>query len=378
MQKSSSSKRVWLLLLILVCIFIMISYFISSKQPQEFPSYVSDSPSPTGSKALYTYLQNETSSVVTWRHEPHLLSKENKQQILLMIEPFFIPKQEEMNVYIEFMNAGNTILLLKNNPDGMFGLKTEPIAIDPEESVTITDEQGEEYISNTYSPVRLKSDRDDDVLLSDDAGVMALKRSFGEGSLIVGSSPDWVTNEFILEKDHVEIVFSLLYGESWDTLLVDEYLHRAGQSPTLLTLYPKWLLVGVVQSILLTVLWLWHQGKRFGPIRIPREETVRFSDERLKALSAWYQRGRRHHDSLMIQVDYVKLLMQERWGIPYRKAWADRTDQLIRKRTNMTEEEIHTFVNGIRDLIQKRSINKQEYVGWSKKIDKLRKEVEKG
>ncbi|MUK88698.1 DUF4350 domain-containing protein [Ornithinibacillus sp. L9] len=359
--------------------FVAVNYFLVSKQPQEYPSYVSESPSPTGVKAFYTYLQGETDAVERWSHEPHLLKKAENQQLLFMIEPFFVPEQKEMDGYISFMEAGNTIVLLDNNPDGMFGLKTEYV-LEQDGPVEVRDGKEERYKASITSPVRMRASQNDEVLLSDQIGVVALKRSFGEGQLIVANAPNWITNEIILDEDHLQLITSLILEEnqSWDTILFDEYIHVTGHGPKITSLYPKWIVVFALQSGLIAVSWLWNRGKRFGQVIRPREEVVRFSNERIKALASWYQRGRRYQDSLRIQADYVKLLLQERWGIPYRKEWIDCTDQLKVRRKQMTEDEILSFVKEITKLLNKESINKQEYVLWSKRMDQLQKEVEEG
>jgi len=128
--------------------------------------------------------------------------------------------------------------------------------------------------------------------------------------------------------------------------------------------------------ILLLLLWLWMKGKRFGPIFVPREESVRFSDEGLKALAAWYLRGKRYHDSIIIQSDYVKLLLQERWQIPYHREWQDLSSYMEKKWTRMSANEINSFLTGLVHILEKETITKQEFLLWSKRLEQLRKEVE--
>ena len=78
-------------------------------QPKDYPAYVSDSPSPTGVKAFYTYLNKEMGSVNRWTHPPNLLPASDENQLLVMVEPSIIPDTEEMEAYIHFMKTGNTI-----------------------------------------------------------------------------------------------------------------------------------------------------------------------------------------------------------------------------------------------------------------------------
>ena len=338
---------------------------------------MSNSPSPTGVKAFYTYVKDKK-EVNKWTYSPENLPKGGSEHLLLMIEPFFIPESEEMEAYLDFMEKGNTILLFQNNPKGMFDIEIEHIGSYRflGEDLTIKDKNGTTYQAGLNSQIRLQTIKHDEILLEDKAGVLALKRSYGDGQLIVSNSSDWITNGEILNADHLPLILSLINEEESASLSFDEYIHGAQNSSTFITLYPKWFLLLLLQGVLLAILLLMTQGKRFGPIFIPREESVRFSDEGIRALSAWYLRGRRYHDSLLFQADYIKLLLQERWGIPVSKEWKDLSAPLERKWTNISSKEINAFLAELISILQKEKISKQEYLLWSKKLDRLRKEVE--
>ncbi|MFS0864397.1 DUF4350 domain-containing protein [Fredinandcohnia sp. 179-A 10B2 NHS] len=377
MQKQSS-RKIWMWLSGLVILFLLVSYFIQSYNPKSYPSYVSDSPSPTGVKALYTYLHDDY-DVNRWTHSPDLLPKSNSQ-LLIMVEPYFTPEQEEMSAYQEFMEAGNTILLLKSNPKGMFDINALPVAIDfaDNDDDKVRDMSGVEYSADVSSSVRIINADQDDIVLEDEYGIIAVSRSVGEGKLIVSITPEWVMNQNLLNYDHIPLVLSLLELDKYHTYLIDEYLHGDKNGATVFTLYPSWFLVLLLQGALLIILWLWYKGKRFGPVVVPREETVRFSDEGIRALSAWYLRGRYYHDSLTIQADYVKLLLQEKWGIAYHKEWTDIAPKLEQRWVTQKPSDIKTYLKDLTRVLTAENLSKQEYLLWSKKLDELRKEVEQG
>lgn len=375
METSQTSKKSWLWLAIIILLFIVFGVFFASSQPKEYPDYVSESPAPSGTKALYTYLGKEYATK-RWDHTPELLSQDDRGHLLFMIEPMFVPDSTEMRQYVKYMKAGNTVLLLKNNPDGMFNIQTNLVMAD-DESITVEDESGNTFESSVQSSSRLEVEETDNILLEDEDGVIALERPIGEGHLVVANSPDWLTNELITEKDHLELLFSLLPSDGINSpVLFDEYIHVSGNETSFFSLYPKWMLLLGLQLIILTLLWLWYKGKRFGPVRIPREATVRFSNEQRTAIAAWYQRGYRYQDSLKLQADYVKLLLQEKWFIPYRKSWLESSAQMAREIEWISNRDMQHFTEGLTDLLNKNSISKQEYVAWSKKLDKLQREVE--
>lgn len=371
-----SNKQTWIWLTILLVIFVMVNYFAFSLKPKEYPAYVSDSPSPTGVKAIYTYFNHELDGK-RWTGSPNQLPKNDKGEMILMVEPS-IPDKKEMKSYMDFIKAGNSIILFKNNPKGMFDVGTKSIKVPKNKTLEVLDQEQEGYRAEVPSTVRLVKKTGDQTLLKDKAGTIALKRTLGKGNIIVTLTPGWMTNGQVLKNDHLPLILKLMGENHKQTVLFDEYLHGNQTSSNQLMVYPKWFLLTMLQGIILLLLWLWYKGKRFGPIFIPREESVRFSDEGIRALSAWYLRGRRYHDSLVIQADYVKNLLQERWGFPYSRNWLELNSMFERKLVQMPASEIHAFLTGIVQVLDKEKISNQEYLLWSKKLDRLRKEVEQG
>ncbi|HEY2420932.1 MAG TPA: DUF4350 domain-containing protein [Neobacillus sp.] len=375
MIKPQSNKQTWIWLTILLLFFVLVNYSVFSQKPKNYPNYVSDSPSPTGVKAFYTYLNKEMESK-RWVAPPEMLAKGKENLLLVMVEPSFIPDQKEMNAYIHFMEAGNTVLLFQNNPKGMFDLKTEQIDVAATNAVKVHDQQHTTYKAEINSSFRLVKKKADEILFYDDAGTISLKRPIGKGQLIVTISPEWLTNDKLLNKDHLPLILTLFAEGKAKNAMFDEYVHGQQNASTTMNIYPKWFLLLLLQAIIITGLWLWYKGKRFGPIFVPREASVRFSDEGIRALTAWYIRGRRYHDSIFIQSDYVKHFLQERWGIPYNKEWKELSSLLERKLVHMPKSELGPFLNGLANVLEKEKLNKQEFLLWSRKLDRLREEVE--
>lgn len=378
MQSNASKKKGWIWLSLLFCIFLICIYLVISKQPQEYAPYDSMSPSPSGIKAFYSYLADETSAVDRWEQPSNLLPTSSGRQLLLMVEPYFTPDSQDMEDYIDFMEAGNTILLMKSNPRGYFDIRTNYAEMMFPE-VTISDSTDSKYLADIYSSVRIEESEDDKVLFSDIHGTIALKREYGEGALIVSLAPHWIMNKEILSKDHLPLILGLLQedGMDYSQIFFDEYNH--GETGTsFLDVYQNWFLLLLLQSFLGTILLLWMLGKRFGPILHPREETVRFSDESIRALAAWHMKGNVYQSSLKTQAEYVKYLMQEKWGIPFNKEWKDCSIVLQKKWRTKDNGEIDLFLHQLTVVLEKDKISKQDYLLWSKQLDKLRKEVEEG
>ncbi|WP_423802376.1 DUF4350 domain-containing protein [Neobacillus sp. SAB-20_R2A] len=374
------ARKGWLWLVILIVVFALLSYFTFTPKPKVYPNYVTESPSPTGTKGFYTYLKKEMSAK-SWNHSPSLLPKNKEQQLLIMVEPGDFTEKEEISSYLDFIKEGNSLLLLTQNPDGLFDLRTKQLEKDiPSlEALKIYGKGGKAaQKAEVLSYVRLQPRNGEDTLLHDKYGPVALKRTVGKGQLIVAITPEWITNGKILKNDHLPLLISLVNETNSKTILFDEYVHGEQTTSTFLSAFPKWFLLLMFQGILIAFIWLWNKGKRFGPIMVPREEMVRFSDEGIRAIAAWYLRGRRYQDSLLIQADYLKQLLQERWQVPYHKEWQDIWGYLERKWTGIKTNEIRLFLQELAIILDKNKITKQEYLLWSRKLDQLQKEVEQG
>ncbi|WP_336990381.1 DUF4350 domain-containing protein [Bacillus infantis] len=362
----------WIVPLLL---FIMASFFLAGDAPASYPPYLAKSPSPTGIKGLYTYLEQNRSSIRKWSREPGLLPNSEEPILLVMAEPSFVPDREEMAAYTEFLENGHTILLFKENPAPMFGIKTEQLAAEGDNAVKVADKDGKVHSAAIHSAFRITEERGDEILLSDELGAVAVKRPVGKGSLIAVNSPSWLTNGMVLDENHLELILALLDESASQDIFIDEFLHGQ-ESSSGAGAYPQWFLVILVQGALLAILWAFYKGKRFGPVDWPREETVRFTDEKISALSAWHLRGRRYQDSLRIQSEYTKELLQEKWGIPFSRDWEEAGDSILAKASSLTQEEVESLTKGISSVLKEENLHKKDYLLWSAKLDHLRKEVE--
>lgn len=374
MLKKLSNHKLLLWLTIIFLALIIISFIGRDHEPEQYSPYLSDSPSPTGTKALFTYLAEKDIKTGRWYHEPSLLAQE-KNTLLLMVEPYFMFSENDSFHYEEFMNGGNKILLFSESPKDMFGTKTTfATQVDDRGSFQYQDRSYQLEINNAeYIQVREGEEK----LLSDSIGTYAYKRKYGDGELIVVKASKLLTNGSILNEDHAEFITTLLadlYEEGYE-IKFDEYIHEAKVVSSYLRAYPFWFLVFLLQGLIVTLLWLFYKGKRFGPIYRPREDYVRFSDESIVALASWHMKSKRYQDSLRIQADYMKQLLYDKWHIPYRLSWRE-SNSLLKAKWGRPEKDIEQFVSQLEEVLAKESLNKNEYIKWSKRLDDLRKEVE--
>ncbi|KUP08295.1 hypothetical protein Q75_03060 [Bacillus coahuilensis p1.1.43] len=368
----------WVGVSLLIAALVVGAYLSAAQKPKEYFPYDTDSPAPDGLKALYTYFNESEWKAQRWKFSPEELASEPLNHVLFIIEPLTVPSRSDMEDYKAFMSAGNTIILLQENPSGMFETEVENNS-SIEEYSTVTNSQNEEFQSTNLSIIRLRAKDEHTILLEDDLGVLATHQQIGKGHLIISTFPRIITNEELTNRDHVSIFFELLEAgrvNENSVLLFDEYARSSEMNASIDELYPKWFLVLMMQGVLVGVLWIWMKGKRFGAIVTEREEYVRFSNERLRALSLWYVRGKQYQAALKTQANFVRQLVQERWGLSTSKEWQDLIPSLQTKLAYKDKEELVQFVNGLTGVLSKEKVSKEEFMLWSGKLDRLRKEVE--
>lgn len=390
-QAPAGKKKQWIGLGLGIILFIIIGYMFMPQTPEKYPAYDSKSPSPTGVKALYTYLSQHNKQVMRWQQPPEKLQRIPDGQGLIALGHLSAKQPKQTHYYRDFVKNGHTFIMVTQNPGQLFNIQTTKVsdhqkATPNNQSKETPDKQthmiqtagGQTYQAKVATPFRLKTKPSDQILLKDKQGVLALKRSIGKGQLIVALTPKWWTNGTLLEKDHLALVFYLLQasGGLTDGIQFNDYMHRPQNIMAKITVYPQWMIVIAMQFILLTLLWLWLKGKRFGPIRSVRSETVRYRYEYITALSAWKQKRSHYGHALDIQADYLKQLLQEHWRIAYHIPWSKLAEPLQRKWLSATDEDIKTLTQDLPTILAKTTITKQEYLQWSKRLYALQKEVE--
>lgn len=369
-----NQSLIWLFCLLIV--FLIAMYIIQSNQPKQYHPYTSKSPAPTGTKALYTYVNNHYDSVNRWSQSPEKLSTTVTDQLLIIIEPLRTMTSEEINHYEQFIRAGNTVLLLTNTPMSLFDMEYSNEISD---EYKMYDANGKAYDIQEISAYRFNVDENEqeEKIFEDENGqALAIKKSIGDGEVYVFSSVDFLMNQFILEEDHIPIIIHTLNQLDVESIYFDESIYFEPTTFSQFEPYPKWFLLLMIQLIILTLLWLLLKGKRFGPIQTVREDAVRFSDESIRAVANWYLRSRQYHDSLNIQAAYLKNMCMEKWGVSTNKEWSEYKHLVKEKRITIKGLDIDAFFDEIGHVLRKEKMSKQEYLLWSKKIDQVKREVE--
>jgi hypothetical protein len=319
-----------------ILLFMAFSYWVGQSQTAAYPPYVSFSAHAEGTKALRLLLEEKEAKPVEWRQSWIQLPKRG-QDTLLVVEPQDVGKNEQKEL-LQWVKEGNHLLLFHQQPEGypdfaVKALDADTADADPAPIHKLRTGAGGEAASFDAEIVtrsRLQPSDKLTVLLQDEQGIVAGRASYGEGTITVFLTPEWLTNGRILQHKHFELIWPYLNNPA-HTLWIDEYHHGYRIEPGLLSVYPSWLLLIYAQLLLALLLWLWWKGKRFGPVYTPREWVVRRGDETILAISSWYERQRCNRDALQHQLAFLRQLLLERWGLRVQAPFAELIPAAARK-----------------------------------------------
>lgn len=373
--------RIWIGCFLGISLFVGLGILFMPQNPTVYSEYVTESPSPSGVKAFYTLLEKNFTSVESWGKPAQTLPLLASRQLMIMVEPSTPLSSQEIEQWIKWLEAGNRLWLLDRNPKGLFHLQTSLISQETSPlSPSITTLLGSEEWEGTYhttlvTDARLVAESKDHVLLKDERGVIALSRAYGQGELMVLLAPEWLTNGMILQQDNLQLLLPFIARANPQVIWFNDYVHRNNNLPTVLGVYPQWFLVLLTQGLISCLLWLWYKGKRFGSVQIPREWVVRFGDERIRAIAAWYEKGKFYQESLSIQDEFFRHAVQERWGIPLNLEEPEFIETTLQR---MPPDQQKQGLQTWRELNEAKTnkLSLQVYLKWSKFYDDMQKEVE--
>lgn len=378
MQKFFSTRtRTRLSALILFCLFIGLGVLLVPRQPTRFPDFVAQSPSPTGLKAFYTLLKNNIPNTGIWEKPVQALPQGASGQLMIMAEPTNPPSPSELTQWIKWMDSGNQVWLIMRNPQGFFDLKTRPAKTSGQTgTLQGFDAWQVTYQASIQSNVRLIPQAQDHVLLKDQAGVAAISRKYGKGELTVLLAPEWLTNDSILQHDNFKLIMPFVTRSKPRIIWFNDYIHGYSNLPSILGVYPDWMLILLAEFSLASLLWLWYKGKRFGPLRTPREAMVRFGDERIHALAAWYEGEKFYQQSLSDQLEFLHQALQARWGISANLRGQDFLEAAAKHIPANRRDRWLGNWQQLQAALSEPKISPQVYLKYAQLLDEMQKEVE--
>lgn len=302
-----------------VLAFLILGYFFVKPDLPGWPPYVASSADRDGVKGLFTLLKEKGQPVKEWRQEWRFLA-DGQQGTLVVIQPAGV-SEADFSLIQDWIAEGNYVLWFENTGSGKewFDVQRNESVKEGETTAAFigTAVEGGEAASwpaVVHTRSRIVDDGTVEPLVTDEHGIIAARKQVGEGSAALFLVPQWTRNDTILEHGHFELIWpylSSLEGPIW----FDEYYRGLRTQPGILAVYPSWLVAILLQLIIALLLWLWYKGARFSPAYTPREWAVRRGDETLLAAAGWYERRRFAYEALEHQMQYIRHLFRERWGV---------------------------------------------------------------
>ncbi|MFP3392814.1 DUF4350 domain-containing protein [Brevibacillus sp. SIMBA_040] len=364
-------------IVVAIVLFIIVGWFAIKPAATNYPPFLAVSAQPDGTKALMVLLEEKGKSVKEWR-QPMRFLPNKKGQLLLSVAPSNL-QPSELEEISSWVEQGNHLILFDKSTQewGSLPFSTQDIE---DESTKVRNIRGallgEGYFGLAKSLVRLSENGSMEALVYDDQGILAGRTQIGEGSMTLFLVPEWMTNAQIQKWSHFEAIWPYLQGD-WSVVWVDEYHHGLQQKPGLLAIYPGWLIAICLQLAAALLLYVWWQGKRFGPVYTLREWTVRRGDETLLAIARWYEQRGLARDALLHRETYLRQLIHDRWGLHQR---ADRSEILRIANTKWTERDANKLSHLLQRLEQTKAGERyttKMLLADSQLLDEMSKRLEK-
>lgn len=371
--KFIKDKKSIVLFLSLFTLLIIASYYLTAPALEEYSAYRVDSPAPNGTKAFYQSLAELDFPVERFTEHPSQVASGPETAFFLFNPPMFM-EASLVDQYVAYVESGGTLFLITDQPTELFASNIIPIDLVGEKGAVSVGDQTYQNSLNAW--LRLRLEANDQALITDDYGVIALSQSHGLGQVIQMVEPSWFSNEFILADDHLITITDTFDLTNYQRIYFETYHYITESGLSAYDVTPKPIILFSLILLTITLLYFWLKGKRFGPASRLREQDVRFGDERIRALANWQIKGRNYQEGLTTQVDYLKFILFERTGIPITASKQDYQQVLTRILDSQTDKSIRSFVDQLETILDSDSINKQEFLEWSNRIDQIRREVE--
>lgn len=377
------------LLAVAVVLFLAAGLFlVREKAPDQVP-YVSFSADLDGTKAAAEMIEGVAADVRQWRQPWTQLPEPVPGGVLAAIQPAtggIDPKERDS--VLQWVERGNHLLLFQQQPDEWAGMNGERLEKTPDTAAGAFPVKRlrpgspavEVLADKPVTRYRLQGAEPSEQLLTDDFGTLAASRIYGEGTITIVLTPEWLRNDTIDRHGHFELVWPILRGLSAGrTVWIDEYHHGITSKPGLFAVYPGWLLAVYAQLALAFLCWLWIRGKRFGPVHTPREWIVRRGDETLLAVSGWFRKRRLNGHLLREQELYVRQRLQDRYGIRAQAPISEWVETVRSRAGDRAASELQVILEELERVSGSDSVPDREFLQasgkiaeWIEKLDKER------
>ena len=242
-------------------------------------------------------------------------------------------------------------------------LKVVALAEDAQEQLD-PDEAIEEYFDGSPTPI---------LHIADGTGALLVDYSYGLGSIVVLSDPYIVSNGGIKLNDNLQLAINtLVYHDG--LVAFDEYHHGRGISRNALASYFEGTpVIGLAaQIVLLILLVLWTNGRRFGrPLPLPKVDR-RSSLEFVASMAELQERSRAFDLAIENIYTRTRRVLARYAGLNYNSPRSEIAER-VAARSSIDQHKLETLMRQCEEAINGEPIN------WRQSIELVRRlrEVER-
>ncbi len=357
-----STRLAWLGVIVLVMIILLTLIVAPSSKINSGSTF---SRSPDGYGAWYAFMQQQGIPIKRWQKSVDQIPSTMQPATLLQINGQLSPASMNGEA-VKWLDQGNTLVIL--------GVREQVTAANfrtkPESNF------GEVIIDTTR---RHQVAAKEKVVLGDRFGAMVWETKYSQGQLIYATTPHLAANAYQDNLSNFQFLADLVQ-ENQHPILVDEYIHgykdadikkKEGQENLLSYLAKTPLLPISIQLIILLLILIWAQNRRFGKPETLEIPVIDNSEAYIQALAGVLQKAESRDFVLEMVGKQEQLQLQTALGLgPVPLEEEDLVNLWIEK-TGASAVDIHAV---LKIQSQKQSISERDLVNWLRKWQSLREQ----
>jgi Domain of unknown function (DUF4350) len=290
---------------------------------------------PDGYGAWYAFMERQGTPLERWKRPLKELLSQSQQATILQIydgaalesldtvtESLADPKTEDK--LTDWIERGNTLVVMG------FGTPVSRLLL----STPVTRAEFSTLQNSSEGTVKIDTarraklgpkpkDNQEEALLSDRFGAIVWQQSLGKGRMIFAVTPHLGANAYQDEAGNFPFLAKIVTHKG-NRLLVDEYLHgykdrdvvtREAAQDWMGYLAKTPLLPIFVQGLILLLLFIWAENRRFGPFQRVKPLAIDNSQSYIQALAGVLQKAQSHGFVVDVVGKEEQLQLQRKLGL---------------------------------------------------------------
>jgi Domain of unknown function (DUF4350) len=358
---------------IVIAVIILLT-LIAAPSSSKLSSGSTYNRAPEGYGAWYNFMQERGTKIERWQRPFKELIEEKSPATLLLIYPS-LQKENGFNYeQQQWVEKGNTLVVL-----GVSDRTTNANF-----STMLKSSVGDIKIDTSR---RRKQTDKANLLLKDAFGAVVWQETYGKGKVIYSTTPHLAANAYQDNRANFEYLTQLVSNKG-NKLFIDEYLHgykdanikkAKGEGDIYTYFIQKPIFVSAIQAIVLLIVLILAQNRRFGKPILIETPKVNNSEAYIQALAAVLQKAD-STDFVLEMVGKEEIQqMQEALGLGKTgNINVQISDEVL---LPAWQDKIGTSTSDLKSVLQmrmqKRRISEKDLIAWLSKWQSLRKLVTK-